>query len=65
MKLVVECIWFALAVLCMGVTIKELFRHNTSDAMLFAALTLAALFFFLLRRGQRKKLESNNGLSQG
>ena len=57
MKMVVECIWFALAVLCLGVTIKEIFRHNTSDALMFAALTLAALFFFLLRRSQRRNLE--------
>ena len=60
MKLVVECIWFALAVLCLAVTIKEIFQHNTSDALMFAALTLAALFFFLLRRSQRKNLENNN-----
>lgn len=58
MKMVVECIWFALAVLCLGVTIKEIFRHNTSDALMFAALTLAALFFFLLRRSQRRNLEN-------
>ena len=58
MKLIVECMWFALTVLCLAVTVKELFRHNTSDALMFAALTLAALFFFLLRRSQRKKLEN-------
>lgn len=59
MKIVVECMWFALTILCSFVTIKELFRHNTSNALMFAALTLAALFFFLLRRNQRKNLENN------
>ncbi len=54
---IVESIWFAAAIMCLFITVKECLRHNYSQALLFAALTLAALFFFLMRRNQRKNAE--------
>ncbi len=59
MKIVVECIWFALAVMCALIASRELYRHNTSEALMFIALGLAALFFFMLRRRQRIAYEKN------
>jgi len=56
-RAIVESIWFAAAVLCLFITVKECLRHNYSQALLFAALTLAALFFFLMRRNQQKIAE--------
>ena len=60
MKVIVECIWFAATVMCILIAVKELLRHNTSQALMFIALGLAALFFFLMRRTQRKNLEKNS-----
>lgn len=54
-----ESIWFAAAIMCLFITVKECLRHNYSQALLFAALTLAALFFFLMRRNQRKNAEKD------
>ena len=55
-----ECIWFAATVMCTLIAVKELLRHNTSQGLMFIALGLAALFFFLMRRTQRRNLEKNN-----
>lgn len=60
MKVIVECIWFAATVMCTLIAVKELLRHNISQGLMFIALGLAALFFFLLRRNQRKNLEKKN-----
>ena len=57
MKMVVECLWFALTVMCALIAVKELLRHNISQALAFMALGLAALLFFFLRRNQRRSLE--------
>ena len=60
MKVIVECIWFAANVMCTLIAVKELLRHNTSQGLMFIALGLAALFFFFMRRTQRRNLEKNN-----
>jgi LPXTG-motif cell wall-anchored protein len=57
MKAIVECIWFALTVMCALIAIKELLRHNISQGLMFIALGLIALLFFFFRRRQRRSLE--------
>lgn len=57
MKVIVECIWFAATVMCALIAAREFYRHNTSEALMFTALGLAALLFFVLRRRQRQEYE--------
>ena len=56
-RAIVESIWFAAAVLCFFIAVKECIRHNYSQMLIFIALALAALLFFLLRRNQRKNAD--------
>lgn len=53
-RFVVECIWFAAGVTCIFIAAKEILRQNYSEALIFVALALAALFFFFFRRYQRR-----------
>lgn len=56
-RAVVESMWFAAALLCFCIAVKECLRHNYSQMLLFVALALAATFFFLMRRNQRKNAD--------
>lgn len=56
-RAIVECMWFAAALLCVFIAVKECIRQNYSDALMFTALTVLALLFFLLRHNQRKNAD--------
>ena len=56
-RAIVESIWFAAALLCVFIAVKECVRHNFSEALMFAALAVLATLFFLLRRNQRKNAD--------
>ena len=56
-RAIVESLWFAAALMCVFIAVKECLRHNYSESLLFAGLAVLAVLFFLLRRNQRKNAD--------
>ncbi|MBR2196739.1 MAG: hypothetical protein IJ911_14140 [Salinivirgaceae bacterium] len=56
-RAIVESLWFAAALMCVFIAVRECWRHNYSDALMFAGLAVLATLFFLLRRNQRKNAD--------
>lgn len=56
-RIVVECMWFAAAVACVFIAVREFMNHNTKQAITFFALALLAVFYFIYRRNVRMKMK--------
>lgn len=56
-RIVVECLWFAAAVACLFIAVREFMNHNTKQAITFLVLALLALFYFIYRRNLRMKMK--------
>jgi len=56
-RIVVECMWFAAAVACLFIAVREFMNHNIKQAITFLVLALLALFYFIYRRNVRMKMK--------
>ena len=56
-RIVVECMWFAAAVACLFIAVREFMNHNIKQTITFLVLALLALFYFIYRRNVRMKMK--------
>ncbi len=58
LKVILEYVWLALAVLCVYLFVYEWIKNGLNTALPFLAMLFGALFFFVIRRKRRKSLDA-------
>ncbi|HQE54029.1 MAG: LPXTG cell wall anchor domain-containing protein [Tenuifilum sp.] len=55
---ILELIWLALALFCLGMGIWATYKTGFSNSYMFLVMALVALLMYFLRRSRRKRLEN-------